>query len=100
MRVYLQSRELGQAVASALLQRGVTQLEVSKQLKITQGQLSHLVAGHFKTKNRLVQLVCDYANINPETFRIRTAQLDPKALDALARACGGEKHRTTAIIRV
>ena len=103
MRVYLQSRQLGQALARELLQRGKTQNSASKELNIAQGQLSHLLSGHFKTKNSLVLRICKYVNINPDTFRLAAqdvGKVDREAVVALARACGGQRHKTEAVIRV
>jgi transcriptional regulator with XRE-family HTH domain len=103
MRVYLQSRQLGKAIADALLQKGRTQVSAASDLNIAQGQLSHLLSGHFKTKNALVLRACKYVNINPDNFILaaRSAdELDHDAIAALARACGGQRQKTQAVIRV
>ena len=103
MRVYLQSLQLGQAIARELLQNGKTQKTAAKELNIAQGQLSHLLAGHFKTKNALVLRVCKYVNIDPDAFRLAAqaaGDVDRDAMVALARACGGQKQKTEAVIRV
>ena len=103
MRVYLQSRKLGQAIARELLKNDRTQESAAKELNMAQGQLSHLISGHFKTKNALVTRVCKYVNIDPETFRLAAqdvGQVDQEAVAALARACGGQKRKTDAVIRV
>jgi len=103
MRVYLQSRQLGQAIAKELFKNGKTQISAAKALNIAQGQLSHLVSGHFKTKNALVLHVCKYVNINPDTFKSAAqdmGEVDREAVVALARACGGQRRKTEVVIRV
>jgi len=103
MRVYLQSRQLGQAIARELHQKGKTQKAAAKELDIAQGQLSHLLSGHFKTKNSLVLRLCKYVNINPDTFKLPDqdpGKVDREAILALARACGGQRRKTEAVIRV
>jgi hypothetical protein len=103
MRVYLQSRQLGQAIAKELFKNGKTQIAAAIDLNIAQGQLSHLVSGHFKTKNSLVVRVCKYVNINPDTFKLATqdvGEMDREAVVALARACGGQRRKTEVVIRV
>jgi transcriptional regulator with XRE-family HTH domain len=103
MRVYLETRTLGQALGRELLQGGKTQKAAAKELNLAQGQLSHLLSGHFKTKNALVVRVCKYANINPDTFRLaaqEVGKVDREAVVALARACGGQRQKTEVVIRV
>lgn len=103
MRVYLESKTLGQALSRELLQGGKTQTIAAKELNIAQGQLSHLLSGHFKTPNALVLRVCKYVNINPDNFKAATQEVgkvDRAAVAALARACGGQRQRTEAVIRV
>ena len=103
MRVYLQSQQLGQAIARDLLKNEKTQKTAANKLNIAQGQLSHLLSGHFKTKNALVFRVCKYVNINPDTFKLAVqdvGKVDREAVVALARACGGQRRKTEAIIRV
>jgi plasmid maintenance system antidote protein VapI len=103
MRVYLQSRQLGQAIARELLKNDKTQTSAANELNIKQGQLSHLISGHFKTKNPLVLRVCKYVNINPDTFTLAVqdvGKVDREAVAALARACGGQRRKTEAVIRV
>jgi len=103
MPVYLHSRQLGQAIAKELHQREMTQKQAARELETTQGQISHLLSGHFKTKNHLVLRVCKYVNINPDTFKRPDQDLgkiDPEAMAALARACGGQPRKTEAVIRV
>ena len=102
MRVYLQSEPLGEAIAKALVQMNKTQDIAAKELKRTQGQISHLLSGDFKTKNELVIQVCKYVNIDPDTFKRKPsgAGVDRKAIEALGRACGGHKQKTAAVIRV
>jgi len=103
MRVYLQSQQLGQAIARELFKNEKTQKNAANDLNITQGQLSHLVSGHFKTKNSLVLRVCRYVNINPDTFKLvdqDMGNVDREAVAALARACGGQRRKTEAVIRV
>lgn len=60
MRVYLQSDQLGVAIAKALTKMGKTQKSAAKDLDITQGAISNLLAGRFGTKNDLVTKVCKY----------------------------------------
>ena len=103
MRVYLQSELLGLAIAKALGKMGKTQRAAAKELNVTQGAISNLLAGRFETKNALVTRVCKYANVDPNRFRVPYAQpgdLDREAVAALARACGGQKRKTEAVIRV
>jgi len=103
MRVYLQSQQLGQAIARELLKNAKTQKSAAYKLKIAQGQLSHLLSGHFRTKNALVLRVCKYVNINPDTFKLAVqdvGKVDREAVAALARACGGQRRKTEAVIRV
>jgi hypothetical protein len=103
MRIYLQSRQLGQAIGRELSQKANTQQNAAKALNITQGQISHIVAGDFKTKNSTVIRICKYVKINPDNFR-QTVQnvgkVDREAVAALARACGGQPRKTEAIIKV
>ena len=103
MRIYVQSRKLGQAIGRALDQKGKSQIQAAKELNIKQGQISHLVAGDFKTKNRLVTKVCKYVNINPDKFRVpvqNIGKVDREAVAALARACSGHPRKTEAVIKV
>jgi transcriptional regulator with XRE-family HTH domain len=103
MRIYLQSRQLGEAIAKRLLQRRKTQTAAASELSIAQGQLSHLLSGHFKTKNTLVLRVCKYVQIDPDGFKLDTrgvGKVDRDAIVALTRACGGQKQKTEAVIRV
>src|ERR1700722_2362212 len=103
MRVYLQSHELGKAIAKGLLRLGQTQIQAANALKITQGQISHLIAGDFKTKNNLVLRVCEYVHIDSDEFRLappKVDDIDPQAIIALTRACGGQQRKTAAVIRV
>jgi len=103
MRVYLQPEQLGEALAKGLAQKGKTQSTAAKELNITQGQISHFLSGHFKTKKGLVIKVCKYVNIDPDNFietSAQTGDVGREAIDALARACGGQKQKTQAVIRV
>jgi transcriptional regulator with XRE-family HTH domain len=103
MRVYLQSKQLGEALAKNLAQKGKTQKAAAKELSIAQGQISHLLSGDFKTKNSLVILVCKYVNIDPDEFKVTTRdadKVDQDAIVALARACRGQKRKTAVVIRV
>src|SRR5690242_555569 len=83
MRVYLQSKQLGQALAKGLAQKGKTQKDAAKDLKITQGQISHFLSGDFKTKKGVLLEVCKYVNINPDKFReipAQTSEVDRAAI--------------------
>ena len=103
MRVYLQSKPLGEALRHALKRQGKTQKTAAKDLKVAQGAISKLFSGRFKTKNASVERVCKYVDIDPDDFRQKTAKPDKigrDAIDALARACGGQKQKTAAVIRV
>jgi transcriptional regulator with XRE-family HTH domain len=103
MRVYLQSRPLGAALKEALKKLGKTQVLAASELSISQGQLSHVLSGDFKTKNGVVTKVCKYVNVDADSFATPTeasGELDREALAALSRACGGHKHKTVAVIRV
>ena len=99
MRIYLQSLQLGQAISRGLQQKGKTQTSAAQELNIAQGQMSHLLFGHFKTKNALVVRVCKYANINPDTFKLaeqEVGRVEREAVVALARAYGGQRRKTEA----
>jgi len=102
MRVYLQSHELGKALAKGLLDMGKTQQLAAKELNVTQGQISHLISGDFKTRNNLVLKVCKYANVNPDEFKPapKSETIDREAIIALERACGGQRRKTAVVIRV
>jgi len=103
MRIYLQSNELGKALAKGLLHMEKTQTMTAKELNITQGQISHLISGDFKTKNGLVLLVCKYVNIDPDEFKLtppKSETIDREAIIALERACGGQRRKTAVVIRV
>src|SRR5436190_14831899 len=102
VRIYLKSKSLGEAIAKALDKRGETQETAAKVLKTSQGRISHLLAGDFRTKRGLVLKLCEYANIDPDRYLVSpgaTHRVDQQAIDALARACGGQKHKTEAVIR-
>ena len=103
MRVHLQSEPLGEAVGKALDKMGQSQKTAAKSLGISQGQVSRLVSGDFRTKNKLVVKVCTYVQIDPDTFRERPAEKNDvgrEALAALGRACQGPKRKTAVVIRV
>ena len=102
MRMLLQSKSLGKAIAAALEKTQKTQKIAAQELNVTQGQISHIVAGNFKTKNKLVIKVCNYVNIDPDRFHEQPAksEIDPDALAALGRACRGPKQKTNVVIRV
>ena len=50
-----------------------------------------------------VESVCKYVNIDPDEFRevaMKPDKVDQDAIAALTRACGGQKQKTVAVIRV
>jgi hypothetical protein len=103
MRVYLKSQDLGKAISHKLKQKNQTQIEAAIELDVQQGQISHILSGHFQTNNELVRRLCKYVKLDPESFRRNPKtrkRVAREAVAALTRACEGEKHKTAVIVRV
>lgn len=103
MRTYLESKKLASTLRANLDRMGKSQNTIAKELKISQGQLSHLLAGHFKTANPLVRSICKYANIDVRSFICSNASsqvVDRNVLGVLQRACSGSRRKAAVVVRV
>ena len=103
MRVYLNSKQLGDAVRDVLEKRAETQKKAAANIGVTQGALGNFLAGRFKTENAFVQVVCKYANLNPRDFLLESRTVEPPSnemLVALNRVCGGAHAKQRAVLRI
>jgi transcriptional regulator with XRE-family HTH domain len=104
VKTFVQATALGEEIAKAMKQRSLSQVMLSKKLKITQGQISNVTRGRFKTENNLVLKICKYVKINPEKYRINSSDdfsdLPPEVTAALSRICSRNTNRRGAVVRI
>jgi transcriptional regulator with XRE-family HTH domain len=101
MRTYIDSHRLASRLRQEFAALKLSQTEVSKALGVTQGQLSHILAGRFKTAGHLVKRICMYVHIDWHLFKCcRSNTVSKEALAALTRACAGDKRRTAVVVNV
>jgi transcriptional regulator with XRE-family HTH domain len=100
--MYLDATALGARLAEQLRSKGLSQSSVADRLETTQGEISKILHGQFKTRNPLVAKLCKYVNINPVDFRRtpKTIRSRPDAVLALSLACKGQQSREKAVVRI
>lgn len=102
MRKYVDSVELSREIKGRLARLEMTQAELAQAVDATQGEISHILSGKFKTENDLVQRICKYVKIRTQTFRSSPPRSRPpkEAVQALAHACRGSRLRTQTVVRI
>ena len=102
MRIYLDASTLGARLAQQLRSKRLSQSLMASKLGVTQGELSKILRGQFKTRNLLVEKICKYVDINPMDFRkpLKTTRSRPEAVIALSLACKGQQSRERAVVRI
>jgi transcriptional regulator with XRE-family HTH domain len=102
MRVYLNATALGAQLTTLFRDRNLSQAAVASDLGVTQGEVSRILRGRFKTLNTLVTKLCTYVNIDPRDFRqvTKAATSRADAILALSLACKGQKSRERTVVRI
>ena len=104
MKKFIQSSVLGEEIAKAMKRRSLSQIVLSKRLNVTQGQISNVVRGRFKTENHLVLKICKYVKIDIQKYRLYShepnASIPPEVTAVLSRICSRKSNRRGAVVRI
>lgn len=102
MREYLDAHSLGRRLTEWLQGKELSRTSLAQTIGATQGEVSKILLGRFKTENSLVARICKYANIPLDEFRISRAAraTNREAVTALSLACKGRLSREKAVVRI
>lgn len=104
MKFYLNSPNLGEEIKSAMSQRDITQMLLAKRIGVTQGQISNVVKGKFKTRNNLVLRICKYLKINCNKFHTTNSDnavsIPPEIEASLVRLCSHSKGAKKTVLKI
>ena len=101
MRKYIDAIGLSKSLKEELISRSMSQNDLANAVKSTQGEISNLLSGRFKTENNLVRRVCKYVRIDSNKYRLRLGRAPSKdVFAALVFACHGNSRRTRKVAQI
>jgi transcriptional regulator with XRE-family HTH domain len=102
MRIYLDHDRLGSHLAQLFKAKDLSQATIARGVSATQGEISKILNGNFRTQNSLVTKLCKYAAIDIASFHkaVVKKSAGSEAMLALSLACKGEASREKAVVRI
>ena len=104
MKVFLDSPRLGNEIRKVMAAQRITQMRMAEALNVTQGQISNVVRGRFRTNNNLVRRVCKYVKVNAARFRANdyreTSSVPLDISASLIRLCSRSRERRGTVLKI